>query len=706
MKQRIFLKIYKNGSIQKIQQIDLQQMAFGSSPDVEVHLEDDSISPWHALIEQKDNDFKISDLGSTEGTFVNDEKIVECSLKHGDQIKIGDYMMEFFIGAPYTAQAEKKESASSQKKSAKVVSKAPPKAKKPKKPAKIKKKKVKPAKKSLEKKVSSVKEDIPPSPAEPIEDILPQEKQQPEEPAPRELNQTFGSGHPWKRFLSLIDSKKTYAPPSVIKDLDTVILPGSGNNVEVLVAWGERVISVYHSTKDEIISIGAGDKATIQVPNLVQKEPYPLVHSGQIAQIALAKGMTGKIITRKRTVDFDFALKKGVITQKPSGESTLSLGQNEVVRINFHPMLRIYIRYTTATAKAQKGLIFDFNESELVGIGIAICLMMVFFFYVAVYYPRKMSEEEKIDQRKVRFATIEFKPPVRKKLVQMKVEKKAVRKKRNLPIAQKKKPKKPRKKTPQIKKKGKLGKIGGVKKKPKAKTKRKQVTSARSGGSGIKSRKQGSRAKSPKVDPTQVGLLGVFGKGGVKKKLDKAFSGAGELSGLADQATGFTGNVEKYEGEGIGTKFKSAGAGGKGANLIGISGISTRGKGGGTKGFGRGGDLGTRGRLQLSFGISDIDVEGSIDRNAIKRVVVRNKKQLERCHSRVLQSDPSIQGRILVEWVIEGSRVTGVRIKSNQSGSSQLANCVMSRLRNWRFPGAVPAGGKGVVSFPFVFTGD
>ena len=108
MKQRIFLKIYKDGSIQKIQQIDSQQVAFGSGSDVEVHLEDESISPWHALIEQKDNDFKISDLGSVEGTFVNDEKIVECSLKHGDQIKIGVYLMEFFIGSPYMAQAEKK----------------------------------------------------------------------------------------------------------------------------------------------------------------------------------------------------------------------------------------------------------------------------------------------------------------------------------------------------------------------------------------------------------------------------------------------------------------------------------------------------------------------------------------------------------------------------------------------------------------------
>ena len=276
-------------------------------------------------------------------------------------------------------------------------------------------------------------------------------------------------------------------------------------------------------------------------------------------------------------------------------------------------------------------------------------------------------------------------------------------KKENIPLRAPKKSKKP----VQIKKAGKKpGKIGAVasRKKPKKKP-RKVVTSARSGSSPIKSKKGGSGARSPKPDPTKVGLLGVFGKGGIQKQLDKAYSGAGELGGLADQATGSSGTKETYSGEGIGTKFKDAGVGGKGSNLIGISGVSTRGRGGGTKGFGRGGGLGNRGSVNLSFGTSAVDVEGSVDKEAVLRVVRGNRAQLERCHSMVLQNNPSIQGRIKVQWIIQGDRVTSARVLNNGSGSKALAQCLLSRLRNWRFPGAVTAGDTGQISFPFVFTG-
>lgn len=739
MSQRIFLKIYKNGSILKIQQVDSEPVAIGKSSDVEVCLDkDESILPWHALIEKKEGEYTISDLGGALGTLVNGKKIVESSLSHGDQIDIGPYKLEFFIGTPYAVKSQKqKTSVEESPPPAAPSPEAPaPKAKRKKTSAAAAKKKTKkPAKKSKEKsealkppaqekkskekedvKKEAVKEEVKEEIAEGVkeeaaapsvsEGKLSQEAERPQPgSSPSFESQPIYAGS-WKKFLPKKPSKKTYAPPSSIKNLDQVVTPGNGNTVEVVAAWGERIVSVYHSTKDEVVTIGASKKASIQVPNLFQKEPYPLIRAGQIAQVRLAPGMKGRIITRKRTVDFDFAFKKGVISQDASGMRMLSLGQNEVVCVYFHSVLKVYIRYTSSTAKADKGVLFDFNESELIGIGIAVCLMMIFFFYIGVYYPRKLMEQESVDQKKVRFATIEFKPKVLKPPpMKLKQVKKKIKRKTNLPVARKLK-KKPKKKTPSIKKRGKRGTIGGVKKKPKSKSRVKQVTSARSGGSGRKARKQGSRAKSPKVDPTKVGLLGVFGKGGVKKTLDKAFSGAGELSGLADEASGFSGNKEVYSGEGIGTQFKSAGAGGKQNNLIGISGISTKGRGGGTQGFGRGGGLGTRGRVSLSFGVSDIDVDGSVDKNAIKRVILRHKKQLERCHSMVLQTDPSIRGRIRFEWVLEEARVIRVRVKKNQSGSSKLANCVMSRLRTWRFPGAVPSGGSAQVSFSFVFTGN
>ena len=67
--------------------------------------------------------------------------------------------------------------------------------------------------------------------------------------------------------------------------------------------------------------------------------------------------------------------------------------------------------------------------------------------------------------------------------------------------------------------------------------------------------------------------------------------------------------------------------------------LTPKGKGGGTQGFGRGGGLGTRGRVNLSFGLAEMNVEGNVDRNAIKRVIDRNRSQLQRCYSHVLQNN-------------------------------------------------------------------
>ena len=520
---------------------------------------------------------------------------------------------------------------------------------------------------------------------------------------PEDLMRKSFRANPWKNLLSHKLSKQTFAPPSEIKDLDQAIPPGKGGVVEILVAWEERIIAVYHSKKHEMVTIGNHSSAVIQVPNLFSSQPYSLVHAGQIAQVYIAKGMGGKIIRENKQVDFDLALKKGVMTTSANGGCRLSLGQKEVLRVDLHPSLRVYIRYTSLAAKAPKAMLFDFNEAELVGIGLALCFMLALFFFVGIYYPRFLLEEEKLDEKVIRMATIQFKPQRRPKLARMSVQKKKRSKKENIPVRAPKKSKKP----VQIKKAGKKpGKIGAVasRKKPKKRPK-KVVTSARQGASPIKSKKGGSGARSPKPDPTKVGLLGVFGKGGIQKQLDKAYSGAGELGGLADQATGSSGTKETYSGEGIGTKFKDAGVGGKGSNLIGISGVSTRGRGGGTKGFGRGGGFGTRGSVNLSFGTSEIDIEGSVDRDAILRVVRSNRAQLERCHSVVLQNNPSIQGRIKVKWVIRNDRVVSASIESNQSGSKTLAQCLVSRLKNWRFPGAVPKGASGEISFPFVFTG-
>lgn len=749
----IFFKIYKDGKLQGIKQMRQDQVSIGQSAEVEICLDGKNILPWHALVGKKEDGYFISDLGSSSGTFVNEKKVIESPLKTGDRIQIDHFLIEFFIGVPYVKPTQKsppkepavevKEPPAVEEKEEKSVQKSAQKSKK--KTAKKKtvsppKQKKSSPKKKTEKPLSEMdsQQPVPPvqkvsakAPPPELQQIESEKAEAPVQEAsaksapspsseagqeaafssddvkeeavpPEDLMRRSFRANPWKSFLSLKMPKKTFAPPSEVKDLDQAIPPGRGAVVEILVAWEERIIAVHHSKKNELVTIGSHPSAVIQVPNLFSSQPYSLVHAGQIAQVYIGKGMGGKIIRGDKKVDFDTALKKGVMTRSATGASRLSLGQQEVLRVDLHPSLRVYVRYTSLSTKAPKAQLFDFNEAELVGIGLAVCFMLALFFFVGIYYPRFLVDEEKLDEKVIRMATIQFKPP-RPKLTRMSVKQQKKSRRENIPVRAPKKSKKP----VQIKKSGKKpGKIGAVaqSKKPK-KTRKKVVTSARQGGSPIKSKKGGSGARSPKPDPTKVGLLGVFGKGGIQKQLDKAYSGAGELGGLADQATGFSGTKETYSGEGYGTKFKDAGAGGKGSNLIGISGVSTRGRGGGTKGFGRGGGFGTRGSVNLSFGTSEIDVKGSLDKEAILRVVRSNRAQLERCHSMVLQNNPSIQGRVKVKWSIRNDRVISARVIGNESGSGALAQCLISRLKNWRFPGAVTKGDTGEIMFPFVFTG-
>lgn len=66
-----------------------QELIIGRSSELEMVLIEDMVSRHHAKITTTQNEITIEDLGSTNGTFVNGEKISKCSLKAGDRILIG-----------------------------------------------------------------------------------------------------------------------------------------------------------------------------------------------------------------------------------------------------------------------------------------------------------------------------------------------------------------------------------------------------------------------------------------------------------------------------------------------------------------------------------------------------------------------------------------------------------------------------------------
>ena len=172
---------------------------------------------------------------------------------------------------------------------------------------------------------------------------------------------------------------------------------------------------------------------------------------------------------------------------------------------------------------------------------------------------------------------------------------------------------------------------------------------------------------------------------------------------MADSATGFAGDDESRAGDNLGSKIKDVGAGGKGPATVGISGVGTSGKGSGTFGYGTGG-LGKKGRIEVQVGGQEAEFVGSIDREAIRRVILANKRVIRNCYEMALQRTPDLYGKLVIQWDIEErGRVTNAQVVSDTLGNKSVAKCLVQRLQTWRFP-EPPPDQIGRVTYPFVFT--
>ena len=84
--------------------LDQIQMRIGRAPDNEIIIQDETASGYHALItiramerNERNNEYIIEDLNSTNKTFVNNKLIEKHSLKEGDVIRIGNTRLKFSL---------------------------------------------------------------------------------------------------------------------------------------------------------------------------------------------------------------------------------------------------------------------------------------------------------------------------------------------------------------------------------------------------------------------------------------------------------------------------------------------------------------------------------------------------------------------------------------------------------------------------------
>ena len=145
-------------------------------------------------------------------------------------------------------------------------------------------------------------------------------------------------------------------------------------------------------------------------------------------------------------------------------------------------------------------------------------------------------------------------------------------------------------------------------------------------------------------------------------------------------------------GSGSGAGSGSLSGGGSGTGSGDGSGYGPGSPGGseGGAGGGAGGDRGERPGVYRSNA-------------SLLAVIQRYAAGIQYCYGNELKRDPSTRGRLVVAITVAASgEVAHAAVVQNTTGSSLLASCALSQIRDWRFP-AIPTG---LTTFqaPFVFT--
>jgi pSer/pThr/pTyr-binding forkhead associated (FHA) protein len=68
----------------------------GRHPDSEIMLDDITVSRRHASIERTPEGYVVTDAGSLNGTYVNQERIERAVLHHGDELQVGKFRLVLF----------------------------------------------------------------------------------------------------------------------------------------------------------------------------------------------------------------------------------------------------------------------------------------------------------------------------------------------------------------------------------------------------------------------------------------------------------------------------------------------------------------------------------------------------------------------------------------------------------------------------------
>ncbi len=86
-----------------------ENMTIGRAEENDIVIDNLAVSGYHARIDRAGDTYILTDLQSTNGTFVNDKKIVSYRLRHKDKVTIGKHLLFFALSKSEQAKASEGE---------------------------------------------------------------------------------------------------------------------------------------------------------------------------------------------------------------------------------------------------------------------------------------------------------------------------------------------------------------------------------------------------------------------------------------------------------------------------------------------------------------------------------------------------------------------------------------------------------------------
>ncbi len=76
--------------------LDKEVITAGRHPDSDIFLDDITVSRRHVDITRTADGYRVRDVGSLNGTYLNRERIDEAPLSNGDEVQVGKFKLIFF----------------------------------------------------------------------------------------------------------------------------------------------------------------------------------------------------------------------------------------------------------------------------------------------------------------------------------------------------------------------------------------------------------------------------------------------------------------------------------------------------------------------------------------------------------------------------------------------------------------------------------